>query len=55
MVAGLGVVMDNILFFDAHVKSVCKAVNYHAKALRHIWKRVTTDVALTIASTMVDA
>jgi len=43
------------LSFDAHVNSVCKAVNYHAKALRHIWKRVTTDVALTIASTMVGA
>ena len=34
---------------------VCKAANYHAKALRHIRKRVTTDVALPIASTMVGA
>jgi len=40
---------------EAHVNSVCKAVNYHAKALRHIRKRVTTNVALTIASTMVGA
>jgi len=48
-------VIDNTLSSDAHVNSVCKAVNYHAKALRHIRKRVTTDVALTIASTMVGA
>jgi len=34
----LGVVIDNTLSFDAHVNSVCKAVNYHAKALRHIGK-----------------
>jgi len=50
-----GVVIDNTLSFDAHVNSVCKAVNYHATAVRHTWKRVTTDVALTIASTMVGA
>jgi len=54
-VHSLGGVIDNTLSFDAHVNSVCKAVNYHAKALRHIRKRVTTDVALTIASTMVGA
>jgi len=46
-----GVVIDNTLSFDAHVNSVSKAVNYHAKALRNIRKMVTTDVALTIAST----
>jgi len=52
-IRSLGVVIDNTLSFDAYVNSVCKAVNYHAKALRHIRKSVTTDVALTIASTMV--
>jgi len=46
---------DNKLSFDARVNSVHKAVNYHAKDLRHIRKRVTTDVTLTIASTMVAA
>jgi len=51
----LGVVIDNMLSFDAHVNCVCKAVNYHAEALRHILKMVTTDVVLTIASTMVSA
>jgi len=49
----LGVVIDNTLSFDAHVNFVCKAVNYQAKALRHIQKRLTTDVALTIASKIV--
>jgi hypothetical protein len=54
-VRSLGVVIDSTLSFDAHVNSVCKAANYHAKALRHIRKRVTTDVAVSIASTMVGA
>jgi len=54
-VHSLGVVIDNSLSFDAHVNSVCKAVNYHIKALRHNWKRVTIDVALTIVSIMVCA
>jgi hypothetical protein len=54
-VRSLGVVINIMLSFDAHVNSVCKAANNHAKALRHIQKRVNTDVALTIASTMVGA
>ena len=54
-VRSLGVIIDNTLSFNAHVDSVCKAANYHARALRHIRKRVTTDVALTVASTMVGA
>jgi len=53
-VRSLGVVIDNTLSFDAHVYSVCKAVYYHAK-VRHIRKRVATDVALTIASTLFGA
>jgi len=54
-VRSLGVMIDNTLLFDAHVNSVCKAVNYRAKALCHILKRVTTNIALTTASTMVGA
>jgi len=55
-VRSLGVVViDNTLSFDAHVNSVCKAVNYHANALSHIRKRVTTDIILTITSGMVGA
>jgi len=41
-VRSLGVVIDNTLSFDANVNSVCKAVNYHIKARRHIRKRLTT-------------
>jgi len=52
IVHSLGVVIDNMLSIDAHVNTVCRAVNYHAKALRHIRKMVNTDVALTIASTI---
>ena len=47
--------IDNTLSVDAHVNSVCKAANYHAKALRHIRKRVTIDIAVFIATTMVEA
>jgi len=54
-VRSLGIVIDNTLSFDAHVNSVCKAVNHHDKALRHIRKMLTTNVALTISSTMVGA
>jgi hypothetical protein len=54
-VRSLGVVIDNTLSFNARVNSVCKTANYHARALRHIRKSVTTDVALSIASTMVGA
>ena len=54
-VRSLGVVIDNTLSFDAHVNSVCRAANYHAKALRHMRKRVTADVAVSIATMMVGA
>ena len=55
-VRSLGVIIDNTLSFNAHaVDSVCKVANYHARALRHIRKRVTTDVAFTVASTMAGA
>ena len=37
-VRSLGVIIDNTLSFNAHVDSVCKAANYHARALRHIRK-----------------
>jgi len=37
----LGFVIDKTLSLDAHVNSVCEAVNYHDKTLRHFRKRVT--------------
>jgi hypothetical protein len=52
MFAASGVMTDNTLSFNAHVDCVCEGANYHARALRHIRNRVTTDVALTVASTM---
>jgi hypothetical protein len=45
--------VDNTLSFNAHVDYVYKAANYHARALHNIRERVTTDVALTVASTVV--
>jgi len=53
-VRSLDVVIDYMLSFDAHVNAVCKAANCDAKAARHIWNSVTTDVALMV-STVVGA
>ena len=35
-VRSLDVVIDDRLSFDAHVNSVCKAANFHAKAPHHV-------------------
>jgi len=51
----LGVAIDKTLSFDAHVNSAYKAANYHARVLRHIRKRATTDVAVAIATAMLGA
>jgi len=40
----LGVIFDPKLTFDAHVSSVCKACNYHIRALRHIRRVLPKDV-----------
>jgi len=54
-VKSLGIIVDNMLSFNAHVNSVCKAAHFHMQALRHIRKRVPEDVALSIASSMIGA
>jgi len=47
------VVIDNTVPFDIYFTSVCKAANHYARDLRHIRKIATTDVAVSIATTMV--
>lgn len=54
-VKSLGVIIDDKLTFNAHVNSVCKAAHFHTRALRHIRKCVSEQVALSIASSMIGA
>ena len=49
----LGVTIDNKLTFDEHVNCVCKAANYHVRALQHVRKYITEDTAKTIACSLV--
>jgi len=49
----LGVVMDRRLSFDRHVTSVARACNYHVQAIRHIRHLLTTELALTLACSLI--
>jgi hypothetical protein len=40
-VRSLGIIIDDTLSFDEHVDSVCKASNFHLRALRHIRKHIS--------------
>ena len=54
-VKSLGVTIDSTLSFSTHVNNVCRAAHFHIRALRHIRKSVSENVALTVASAMVGA
>ena len=45
----LGVTLDATLSFDEHIATVLKACNHHLRALRHIRRCITQDIARTIA------
>ena len=49
----LGVVLDKRLSLDSHATSVARACNYHAWAIRHIRHLLTTDLAVTLACTLI--
>ena len=49
----LGVTLDVTLSFDEHIATVVKACNYHLRALRHIRRCITQDVASKIACCIV--
>ena len=38
-VKSLGVILDNHMCFDSHVRAVVRACNYHTPALRHVQQR----------------
>jgi len=49
----LGVILDDHLRFDSHVRAVVKACGYHTHALRHVRHLLTTELATTIACSIV--
>jgi len=48
--------IDDTLSFDEHVglDNVCKSYNFHIRALRHIFRHISDDEAMTIAWSMVN-
>ena len=53
LLKSLGVTLDATLSFDEHIATVVKACNYHLRALRHIRRCITQDIASTIACSIV--
>ena len=49
----LGVILDRRLTFNKHVSSVVWSCNYHAQAIRHIRHLLTTDLAQTLACSLI--
>ena len=49
----LGVVLDRRLSFDSYVRTVARACNYHLQAIRHIRHLLTTDLAVTLACSLI--
>ena len=49
----LGVVLDSSLTFDQHVRDTVRNCNFHLRALRHIRPSLTSDVANTIACSII--
>ena len=49
----LGVVLDRRLTFHKHVSAVARSCNYHAQAIRHIRHLLTTELAQTLACSLI--
>lgn len=49
----LGVTLDSNLTFNQHVTSVTKSCYYHIRSFRHIRPNLTTDMAKTVAVSLV--
>jgi len=49
----LGVVLDRRLTFHKHVSVVAQSCNYHAQAIRHIRHLLTTELAQTLACSLI--
>jgi len=49
----LGVVLDRRLTFHKHVSAVARSCSYHAQAIRHVRHLLTTELAQTLACSMI--
>ena len=49
----LGFVLDRRLTFHKHVSAVARSCNYHAQAIRHIRHLLTTELAQTLACSLI--
>ena len=49
----LGVVLDRRLSFDSHATSVARACNYLLRAIRHIRHLLSTELAQTLACSLI--
>jgi len=49
----LGVVLDRRLTFHKHVSAVAQSCNYHPQAVRHIRYLLTTELAQTMACSLI--
>ena len=49
----IGVVLDRRLTFDSHVRTLARACNYHLQAIRHIRHLLTTELAVTLACSLI--
>jgi len=54
-IKSLGVTLDSNLSLDPHVIATCKAVHYHIRALRHIRRTISTDLAKTVACAIISS
>ena len=52
-IKSLGVTFDRCLNFDCHVQNVVQSCNYHLSGLRHIHRRLSLEVAKTIACSLI--
>ena len=51
----LGVTLDNHLTFNSHVTALSRLCNFHIRALRHIRKSLTDDMAQSVAVALVSS
>jgi len=49
----LGIVLNRCLSFHKHVSAVARSCNYHAQAIRHIRHLLTTELAQTLACSLI--
>ena len=49
----LGIVLDQRLTFAKHVMAVARSCNYHTQAIRHICHLLSTDLATTLACSLI--